>query len=64
MSQKAFSATAAVVFLLIAVGHLLRVLLGASFVVNNISVPMWGSMIAVVIMGYLGYAGFASARKS
>jgi hypothetical protein len=64
MSQKTFSITAAVVFLLIAVAHLLRVLLGVSFVINNISVPMWISMSAVFVMGYLAYAGFHSARKS
>jgi hypothetical protein len=64
MSQKAFLLTAGVVFLLIAVGHLLRILFGVAFVVYDIPVPMWVSGIAVVITGYLAYQGFRLARKA
>ena len=63
MSQRTFSLLAGVVFLLIAVGHLLRVLLGATFVVAGVAVPMWASMLAVVVMGYLGSEGFRLSRK-
>jgi hypothetical protein len=64
MNQKAFSLTAGVVFLLIALGHVLRIVLGLSFMVQDLSVPMWASWIAVVIMGYLAYEGFRLAGKS
>ena len=64
MSQKIFLATAGVVFLLIALSHLLRVIFGVTFVVQGISVPMWASGIAVVITGYLVYQGFRLGRKS
>ena len=64
MSQKAFLLTAGVVFLLIAVGHLLRILFGVAFVVYDIPVPMWASGIAVVITGCLAYQGFRLARKA
>ena len=64
MKQKAFSLTAGVVFLLIALGHVLRIGLGWSFMVQDFSVPMWASWIAVVITGYLAYEGFRLARKS
>ncbi len=64
MSQRAFELVAGVVFLLIALGHLLRVVFGVSFVVYGVSLPMWASGIAVVIMGYLAYEGFRLARKS
>jgi len=64
MSQRTFSITAAVVFLLIAVGHLLRVIFGVSFVVHGIPVPMWASLIATVFTGFLAYEGFHFARKS
>jgi hypothetical protein len=64
MNQKAFSLTAGVVFLLIALGHVLRIVLGWSFMVQDFSVPMWASWIAVVIMGYLAYEGLRLARKS
>ena len=63
MSHKTFSLTAGAIFLLIALGHLLRVILGAGFVVQNISIPMWVSGMAVVITAYLAYQGFRLARK-
>jgi hypothetical protein len=50
--------------LLIAIGHVVRVIFGVSFVVYSIPVPMWASGIAVVIMGYLAFEGFRLARKT
>ena len=64
MSQKVFSLTAGAVFLLIALGHILRVVLGLAFVVQEIPVPMWASGLAAIFMGYLAYEGFRLARKS
>ncbi len=64
MSQRTFSLTAGVVFGLIALGHVLRIVLGWSFMVQDFSVPMWASGPAVVIMGYLAYQGFRLARRS
>jgi hypothetical protein len=64
MSQRTFSLIAGVVFGLIALGHVLRIVLGWSFMVQDFSVPMWASGIAVVVTGYLAYEGFRRARKS
>jgi hypothetical protein len=64
MNQPAFSLVAGVVFGLIALGHVLRIVLSRSFMVQDFSVPMWASGLAVVIMGYLSYEGFRLARKS
>ena len=64
MSQRTFSLIAGVVFGLIALGHVLRIVLGWSFVVQDFAVPMWASALAVVILGYLAYEGFRLARKS
>ncbi len=64
MCQRTFSMTAAVVFLLITLGHLLRVVLGATFVVQGLSVPMWASVLAIILMGYLAFEGFRLWRKS
>ena len=63
MPQKTFSLTAGVVFLLIALGHLLRVALGATFVVEGVAVPMWASVLAMIVMGYLAYEGLRLSRK-
>jgi hypothetical protein len=64
MSQRTFSLIASVVFGLIGLGHVLRIVLGWSFMVQDFSVPIWASGLAVVIMGYLAYEGFRLARKS
>jgi hypothetical protein len=47
-----------------ALAHVLRILLDWSIVIQGLSVPMWASWIAVIVMGYLAYEGFRLARKS
>ena len=64
MADKTFSLAAGVIFLLIAVGHLLRVAFGLTFVVQGVSVPMWASGVAVVVMGLLAYEGIRLSRKT
>jgi hypothetical protein len=63
MSERAFLLTAGIVFLLIALAHLVRIFSAAAFVIEGVSIPFWASGIAVVIMGYLSYEGFHFARK-
>jgi threonine/homoserine/homoserine lactone efflux protein len=63
MSQHVFSLVAGVVFGLVALAHVLRIVLGWSVVIQDLSVPMWPSWIAVIVMGYLAYEGFRLARK-
>jgi len=63
VNQKAFSLAAGGIFLLIALGHVLRIVLGWSFMVQDFAVPMWASGLAVVILGYFAYEGFRLARK-
>ncbi len=57
MSQKAFSLVAGLIFLLVAVAHLLRLLLRWSVVLNGWTVPMWLSAIALVVAGFLAFEG-------
>ena len=64
MSHRIFSLTAGVIFLLIALGHVLRIVLGWSVIVQDFAVPMWASGLAVVIMGYLAYEGFRAGKSS
>ena len=63
MSQRTFSLVVGVVFLLIAVGHLVRVVLGATLVIEGMAIPMWPSVLAVIVMGYLAFAGFRLSMK-
>jgi threonine/homoserine/homoserine lactone efflux protein len=64
MRQRTFSLVAGVVFGLVALAHVLRIVLGWSIVIQDLSVPMWPSWIAVVVFGYLAYEGFRLARKT
>ena len=64
MSQRTFSLVAGVVFGLIALAHVLRIVFGWSLTIQDFSVPMWASWIAIVVTGYLAYEGFRLAKKS
>ena len=63
MSQRTFSLTAGAVFLLIALGHILRVAFGLEWIVEGRTIPMWASVLAVILAGYLAYEGFRLGRK-
>jgi hypothetical protein len=62
MNQKSFSLIVGVIFFLIAVGHLVRVVFGATFVVAGLAIPMWPSVLAVIVMGYLAFEGFRLSK--
>ena len=64
MTQKTFSLVAGVLFLLVALGHVLRIAFRASVVIQNTSIPMWVSWIAFVVAGYLAYEGIRLSRRS
>jgi hypothetical protein len=64
MSDHAYSLVAGIVFLLIAIAHLLRMALGTPVVVQGVSIPMWTSAIALVVTGFLSYEGFHFAGRS
>jgi hypothetical protein len=57
MRQKTFSLVVGLIFLLIAVMHVLRLALKWQAVLNGWSVPMWVSAIAIVITAYLAFEG-------
>jgi len=56
--------TVVVVFLsLLALVQLLRVLLGWGVVVNGIAIPIWASVIAVLVAGGLAVLLWREARR-
>jgi hypothetical protein len=57
MNEKAFSLVAGLIFLLVAIAHLLRLLLRWSVILNGWTVPMWVSAIALVVAGFLAFEG-------
>ena len=63
MSQRAFSLTAAVIFLLIALAHALRIVFRLQATLDGRTLPMWVSWVAFVAVVYLASEGFRLARK-
>ena len=63
MSQKTFTRIAALIFTLIALGHLTRILRGVDFSFGEWTAPMWISWVAIVLMAFLAYEGFRLSRK-
>ena len=64
MRQKTFSLVVGLIFLLIAVMHVLRLALMWEVVLNGWMVPMWFSAIAIVIMAYLAFESLKLSRRS
>lgn len=62
MSEHGFSLTAGVIFLLIAICHLMRLIFGSPVVVQGVSIPLWASALALVVTAFLSYEGFHFAR--
>ena len=64
MSDHAYALIAGIVFLLVAIAHLLRMALGTPVVVQGVSIPMWASAIALVVTAFLSYEGFHFSRRT
>ena len=64
MTQKTFSLVASVIFLLIALGHLSRLVFKWSLLLGGWAVPFWVNGVALLVFAYLAYAGFQLAKKS
>lgn len=58
MNQRSYNIVTAVLFLIIAVLHLLRVILGWPARIGSVDIPVWASWLALVITGGLAYCGF------
>lgn len=64
MKHKTYFHIVSLVFLFVALGHLLRALLGWDLVVNVMDIPAWASWLAALVTGYLAYTGFKLASGS
>ena len=64
MNQRTFSFAAGAFFLLIALGHILRIAFGLTVIVDGRDIPMWVSWVATIVTGYLSWEGFRLGKKS
>ena len=65
MQQAAYNTITAVLFLVVALLHLLRIIFGWPAQIGDLSVPIWASWVAFVVAAALAYFGFRlNARLS
>ena len=64
MRQKTFLPVVGLIFLLIAVIHVLRLAFKWEAVLNGWAVPMWVSAVALLIAAYLAFEGLKLSRRS
>jgi hypothetical protein len=58
MDQKTYNTITAVVFLIVALLHLLRIIFGWSAEIGGVTIPMWVSWLALLVSAALAYFGF------
>jgi hypothetical protein len=58
MTVRVYTLVSSVIFLLVAVLHLLRLVLQWNVTVGGSSFPMWASVVAILVAGFLSFAGF------
>jgi hypothetical protein len=61
--RKPFTLLAALIFAVIALIHLLRLIFGWVVTIVGADVPMWGSVVALVISGVLAAGLWWESRK-
>jgi len=63
MNRRLFCLTSGVIFIVIALVHLLRIIYGWKVVIGPWPVPDSVSWVALVVAGYLGYEGIRLGRR-
>lgn len=58
MDQRTYNILTASLFLVMAVLHVLRLVLGWSAQIGGWTVPFWLSWLALIVLGALAYFGF------
>ena len=63
MDQKTFDIVAGAIFAAVALGHLLRILMGWPAMIGGWTVPMWISWIGFAVAGGLSYFGLSLGMR-
>jgi hypothetical protein len=64
MTHKTFSLVAGLILLLIALGHLSRLVFKWPLLLGGWAVPFWVNGVALFVFAYLALEGFRLAKKS
>ncbi|MBI4133474.1 hypothetical protein HY478_02565 [Candidatus Uhrbacteria bacterium] len=62
MSRKGYLGLVGVIFILIALLHLLRLVMGWEAVIGGWAVPTWLSVVALILGAYLGFEAFRQSK--
>jgi uncharacterized membrane protein YhaH (DUF805 family) len=62
MNRNTYLAVTATLFLVMAIVHLLRIILGWHVEIGGLIIPFWVSWLAVLVAGALAYFGFREKR--
>ena len=62
MNQKTYITLTATLFVVVAIAHLLRIVLGWHVEIGGWSIPFWVSWLGILVAGALGYFGFSQKR--
>jgi hypothetical protein len=63
MNRRSYCVITGIIFVAIALLHLLRIIYGWKVVIGASAIPDWVSWLALVVAGYLGYEGIRLARR-
>jgi len=63
MQQTAYNTLTAVLFLVVALVHLLRIIFEWSAQIGGVTLPMWASWLALVVAAALAYFGFRQNKR-
>ncbi len=63
-TERGLLRLAGLIFLIVALLHLMRIAFGWNLIVGNVTVPLWLSWLGVAIAGYLSYSSFHFAFRT
>lgn len=58
MTVRAYALATSLIFLLVAVLHLVRIVMQWDAVIGGWHFPMWASVVAILVSGVMSFAGF------
>ena len=64
MNTKDYLIVSTIIFAVVAVMHLLRLVLGWSVVLGMTSIPLWVSLLAVLVSASIAIWGISLTRKT
>ena len=62
MNQQTFINVSTTIFVLVAIVHFLRVILGWQVTIAEWSVPAWFSWVGFIVASYIAYSGYTISK--